>query len=184
MRPHPRIRKSAKWTLSLLSLPLAAAAVGSIWYSALINYADPADGVVGSADVSHGILQWSRYWSSTLHPASFKWNVYRTPPNEPAPAWTWHFYDPGPIGKHLFMPLWLPAPVLVVAAGLLWLQDIRMRYRDLPGHCHKCGYDRRGLPTDCSCPECGGAAPGGKQATSTTSSDLNTPRKRLSNGGL
>jgi hypothetical protein len=161
MGPHPRTRKTAKWLLTALALPLAAATIGSFWYGLLINYSDPSDGVTGSLHVSYGILQWSRYWGNSYRTADFTWNYARLSAADQRPPWTWRFYDPGPIGKHVFLPLWIPAGLGALPGALLWVHDIRMRHRDRAGHCFKCGYDRRGLPSESNCPECGSPAPSG-----------------------
>ena len=159
MRPHPRTRKTSKWLLTALAMPLASAAVASLWYGLTINYTDPADAVTGSVKIDHGILRWSRYWGTTYRGADFTYGLARLTAADPAPQWTWRFFDPGPIGKHLFLPLWMPAALAAAPALLLWVQDIRMRHRDRAGHCIRCGYDRRGLPALANCPECG-SAPG------------------------
>jgi len=59
------------------------------------------------------------------------------------------------------IPMWLPALLFAVPAGLLWRTDIRAARRSRSGSCPDCGYDRRGLATDAKCPECGAASIGG-----------------------
>ena len=159
MRPHPRTRKTAKWLLTSVALPLAAATIISFWFSFLLNYSDAADGVVGSVKISHGVLRWSRFWRSSYLTSDFTWQLSHILATDPSPPWTWRFYDPGPIGKHVFLPLWIPAACGGLPAALLWIKDIRMRHRDRAGHCISCGYDHRGLPKDTSCPECGRRPP-------------------------
>jgi hypothetical protein len=41
---------------------------------------------------------------------------------------------------------------------LLMCSAVAVRKRPIPGHCTKCRYDLRSLPTDSPCPECGMAA--------------------------
>jgi hypothetical protein len=159
MRPHPRTRKTAKWLLTSVALPLAAATIISFWFSFLLNYSDTADGVVGSVKISHGVLRWSRFWRSSFLTSDFDCQFTRILASDPRSQWTWRFYDLGLIGKYVFLPLWIPAVLAGFPAALLWVKDTRMRHRDRAGHCVTCGYDRKGLPDDRSCPECGSPAP-------------------------
>jgi predicted Zn-ribbon and HTH transcriptional regulator len=45
-----------------------------------------------------------------------------------------------------------PVILTSISAALLWYAD-RRRFK--LGSCSTCGYDRRGLPADAKCPECG-----------------------------
>ena len=68
------------------------------------------------------------------------WNLIRLPEWERNPANT-----------HLTLPFW-PLILALLAYGLLRLY----RLRDIPTHlCANCHYDRRGLPPNSPCPECG-----------------------------
>lgn len=55
-------------------------------------------------------------------------------------------------GRLVYLSVPLPSLLLLtlVATGVLWRLDRRYP----PGHCHKCGYNLRGLPKP-RCPECG-----------------------------
>jgi rubrerythrin len=51
-----------------------------------------------------------------------------------------------------------------LGAVALWIEDARRRRAAraiAAGLCKKCGYDRRGLPADATCPECGTVPAGG-----------------------
>jgi hypothetical protein len=157
MRPYPRTRKTAKWLLTTMTILLAGAAIGSLWYGLTIDYLDPGDRVSGSVKIDHGILRWSRYWGGRPRAARLDWELTRIQAAGPRPQWTWRFYDPGPAGKHLFLPLWIPAALTMLPAALAWRHDLRMRRRARAGECPSCGYPRAGLAPDAKCPECGAA---------------------------
>lgn len=72
------------------------------------------------------------------------------------PRWSRSRYVP-PITQIEF-PLWVP---MLVSCGLAipcWWPEIVAFRRRRAGHCHSCGYDRRGLAPDARCPECGAVA--------------------------
>lgn len=61
-------------------------------------------------------------------------------------------------GTWLF-PAWVPAlPIALGAAGLYFWG---WKARSVPGHCRKCGYDRRSIDAKSPCPECGRASKAG-----------------------
>jgi hypothetical protein len=55
--------------------------------------------------------------------------------------------------------LWVPVAVLAASTVLLWRVDLVEAMRARVGRCAKCGYSRAGLRPDAPCPECGSAAP-------------------------
>jgi hypothetical protein len=57
-----------------------------------------------------------------------------------------------PSGSSVGVSLMYPFLLTVVPAALLWYAN---RSRIGPGICVRCGYDRRGLPAEAKCPECG-----------------------------
>jgi hypothetical protein len=75
----------------------------------------------------------------------------RTGPHWRDSDWSWWFHFERD-GINV-VPLW--AIMLVTGVPALLLLSAARRLRRRPGHCHGCGYDRRGLPWDAPCPECG-----------------------------
>jgi hypothetical protein len=53
------------------------------------------------------------------------------------------------------VPIWPFALATGGCAFALWHADIRARRRARVGVCIGCGYDRRGIAADATCPECG-----------------------------
>ena len=155
MRPHPRILTSAKWFFTPVAALLIAITTLSYRYSSLLCYNDTSSGESARLNIDHAILRWSRYWGATQAIHYFRWEF--SPLKDPAPTWTWKFYDPGPIGKHLFLPLWFPTGAALLVTTVLWSRDTIKRRRRRAGLCLKCGYDLRGLDVTASCPECGAA---------------------------
>ena len=54
-------------------------------------------------------------------------------------------------------PAWAVEPLLLVLPVRSTLRATRAARRHRRGQCPACGYDRRGLPADRRCPECGAA---------------------------
>ena len=53
------------------------------------------------------------------------------------------------------IPVWMPILVWMAACSPLWCLVLQAAWRRHLGLCVACGYDRRGLPADAKCPECG-----------------------------
>src|SRR5690348_4131140 len=104
MRSYPRTRRAARWLLTTLSLSVAGATIGSYWYGLTLSYSNPKDAVTASLKIDHAVLRWSRYWGGNRI-ARRDCELVRIHAADPRPAWTWRFYDPGPAGRHLFLPL-------------------------------------------------------------------------------
>lgn len=58
-------------------------------------------------------------------------------------------------GIYIIAPIWPFAVVMSVRTAIPWWQDARLARRARIGLCGNCRYDRRGLPADAVCPECG-----------------------------
>jgi hypothetical protein len=161
-----RVRTWAKWAATLA----AVLAVGVAISSGLCSWGyrtTTADGdTLWSVGVEAGRITSRRVdgMSEVSVPPAVGWHMgwyrhwywgysgevlpYRT-------SWPWHAgvaYAQGP-------SLWLagasmlyPVVLTLIPAAFLWYKD---RRRFGPHACKGCGYDRRGLPADAKCPECG-----------------------------
>lgn len=150
MKPHPRIRKTTKWTGAAVSVVLVGVWVGSVWYIGAWRGKN-GHGV----DISGGRLNVS--WP--VAPGGWGevpgWHFDRYPT---ALHWMYERSDDA-IGTWIALPIWpiaLSAAIVTLAA---WRLDTLARRRARPGMCPKCGYDRAGLPEGAACPECGAGAP-------------------------
>ena len=54
------------------------------------------------------------------------------------------------------VPLWIPSIATLAITSLAWRYDLRADRRSRKC-CITCGYDRRGIPSNAPCPECGNA---------------------------
>jgi hypothetical protein len=57
--------------------------------------------------------------------------------------------------EYISVPLWPGVAILSLLAAFAWITEIRMSRLLGAARCSCCGYDRRGLPADAKCPECG-----------------------------
>ena len=55
----------------------------------------------------------------------------------------------------VFIPLWWPLPPLAVITTILWMREATHRRRATTHLCKRCRYDRSGLASAATCPECG-----------------------------
>jgi len=150
VRRYPRIRKLVKWSGAVVSLVFAVAWIGSSWWSigrmtntgfsvivqsACVEVADP-----GLSGVSLPAAQWAKGGPHFSLVWWFKWQTLGS-------------------GWDLVVPLWAPVLLAVLVTAAAWRRDAFAKRIERAGHCSKCGYDRRGLPTDSLCPECGATPP-------------------------
>jgi hypothetical protein len=159
-------RKSAKWTSTIAAALVVAAAVFSLFRSVGFEYISKGSKTAWGVSVRGGQLivgATSGYNLTLLHihegweiegPEEWKWLMYEDA--GPAPAWrgglAWHAAS-GPISDwNAGVTLLYPFLLAALPAGLLWWADCR---RSRPARCAECGYDRAGLTTAATCPECG-----------------------------
>jgi hypothetical protein len=84
------------------------------------------------------------------------WEWHRGP-RIPPMEWFGPMYGSTPSGRtYIWIPLWTPWLLAAAGSALLWFRDRPPQPLD---KCPRCRYDRRGLPADSPCPECGTAAP-------------------------
>jgi hypothetical protein len=113
-----------------------------LYYLSVPFYSGSSLGPHGSWRFEHGRIK-LQYSPSTFHESFYIANNsegLRFAPQLRASALNDWFIN---------LPLWVPFALTTTAAVLLW----RSRYPR--GHCHRCGYDRKGLPGATPCPECG-----------------------------
>jgi len=169
MKPHPRIRKTIKWSGAVVTLLLVVPWIGSCWWSvsrcdrapALDDQPEDiiavAPGVVlFSSTADHlrispkGFWNWGRYvpglhapWYRQRTPFQWWFDSYSSPPSFPFQS------------TELIIPLWPLPAMAIIPTALAWYLDARARRRERFGRCPKCGYDRTGLAAGAVCPECG-----------------------------
>src|SRR2546421_12907398 len=155
-------RAGAKWACSALAVLVAAAIVASTWgtlETTLFGPAPPGDiypPVRLMADIKPGTLYVMMYSPpSTDYPGREGLTVWR---HRASRAWS---LAPSISRRNqltlVTVPLWIPLCALAAPAGLLWYPDARAARRRRTGVCRSCGYDRRGLGAEATCPECGAA---------------------------
>jgi hypothetical protein len=155
MRPHPRIRRTLKWTAAAVTLLLAVLWIRSGWRSIDWNVGDgrgvflsrgvfgisifgppTRDGVTTTVSTVTG-------WLSYPHP--FKLRL-------------WYFYDRTGNLHSYMTPVWVPTALMLLSTAALWRKDTLARRRARLDCCPKCNYDRTGIAAGTVCPECGAPA--------------------------
>jgi hypothetical protein len=143
---------AASWCLSAFHLN----------WSSGVRYVDASGSIRWGMDVDEGLFQfcnrlcddhegWWRdgrppslrilhWWPSRTFPLA---DAYRKP--EGPSTWGWS----------VSIPLWMPAALSLLLAVWGGTLAKRLQRRRELGLCIACGYDRRGLAADATCPECG-----------------------------
>jgi hypothetical protein len=144
-RVLPRFRA---WIGPALILLIGSAWVSTRWYASAL-----AVGCV-SVGVNDGGFKFNVYNQKLIKPSSGL-HVVRNP----LPlAWKWKpVFRRNPTSTLVWIPLWMPLTLVVVATAVGGTLRVRGRIRRRFGHCPKCGYDLRGLQAGSPCPECGRA---------------------------
>jgi hypothetical protein len=146
MRPHPRIRKTAKWgALSLFALSCAG------WVTGRFAIAQWGDWQRGYVSVCGGdlVVEWPVGGAPDGPPrrllvvAGRGGSRGRPIATRDATHWL------------VVVPLWLAAGAAGAVAAAAWALDARSRRRAMAGRCARCGYDCAGLAVGVPCPECG-----------------------------
>jgi hypothetical protein len=169
MKPHPRIRKTIKWSGAAVTLLLVVVWIGSGWRTVRMVVAkgvavSVADGRVvfeRFPELPASVLNQSRWFE--LNSAGFD---YLKPVThaEPFSNWSYHIgwgmgrHERGPWWSLFYFPLWIPA---VLLASVILVINVRGRFarrRARLNLCPKCNYDRAGIAKDAVCPECGASA--------------------------
>ncbi|MCX5690324.1 MAG: hypothetical protein NTV94_11175 [Planctomycetota bacterium] len=83
--------------------------------------------------------------------------VPTTTPQVPRKLVWWFGGTWEPARKSLIVPLWFPILLVAGLSALAWRMDFAYRRRARIGCCTRCNYNRAGLPSAATCPECGAA---------------------------
>jgi hypothetical protein len=157
MRPHPRIRKTAKWGGAIATALLVGVWIGSAWWilwwgSGEMNEAAIASGRLYFRRESSpsGAISFPKGWSlrSAGH-ASMDWSY------EKGSGGTLNFGSRRIEITDTRIPLWIPVCIMLIPTVAAWRLDVIARRRAMPHLCTKCRYDRTGLAPGAVCPECG-----------------------------
>ena len=162
MRPHPRIRRVAKWTgLGACVLILAA------WGVSLRYGASTSIGNRGFLSVCNGSPAFIGTWMGSVSVGV--WDYFRvTWPKTVVLRHPWcgiqldrPWVMPMGNGFEIDVPFWLLLLAATIPTALLFHRD---RHRIPPGHCRQCGYNLFGNVSGV-CPECGGKVPAEQRPT-------------------
>jgi len=149
VKSHPRIRKTAKWGSTVLMALLIVSWIGSAWLHFSWRWQDESGFAISQGRVDTWGPANSTDWPQSPGPylaqsgkarqgLRFDWKA----------RWSSGFS----------VPLWFPVLLGAGMTCLAWRLDSLARRRERAGLCPKCYYDRKGLPPDTVCPECGATA--------------------------
>ena len=152
MKPHPRIRKTIKWGVAVVTVLLVVVwAASFIWFFGWSNVGN------GSAYFGGGGLQVTHFNGAGFTGApSYGRGDYSIVEVCVIPR----VYDLKGAWA-LVLPLWLPIGVASAGTAAAWRLDTLARHRAKLNLCPKCHYDRTGLAAGAVCPECGVGGVGG-----------------------
>jgi hypothetical protein len=143
MKPHPRIRKTIKWTGAAVSVLLMVAWIGSGWIAASLKHTFTVSIAAGvltvypyGVEFSHGDNREGFQWAFDRQP-NFIWSLCR------GDRYCW------------MISLWIPSSCALLVTLTAWRLDTLARRRARLNLCPKCNYDRTGLAAGAVCPECG-----------------------------
>jgi hypothetical protein len=166
MKPHPRIRKTAKWGGAIATV-LLVVWIGSGWGA--VSCWAPYSGL--SSRVGDGGFEVS--WGDGLQLPPDQpvggafgegWQIGTTytvcerfPRGDFPTAWWWwgDLSSNAPAVCVVAVPLWVPASLALAITALAWRLDALARRRAMINLCATCRYDRTGLAAGVACPECG-----------------------------
>ena len=139
------------WTHSRCLLILAVI-VGAAWVLTLALTARVV--IAGRQEV--GILRGCLYWSARFPGPREPFLAGDINPDSGRHEW-WPALDlqrtpAGLRGGGGYVSLWTPLSLVLI---LIVVRQLRQQPSASPGHCFACGYDRRELPAERPCPECG-----------------------------
>lgn len=164
-RRRARARRALKWSGTLFTVLLLMIYVASVWWSIVLWMNQRRCVVAVAGAVFYSRVDPPGSASPSARQPGLKWSIERL--ERSAIVWmpkyeeaTFDASRPRRVHgsyEDLWIPLWIPLVLIAVASVLLWWLD---RWRPLPGHCRKCGYDLTGNVSG-RCPECGQTVAGG-----------------------
>jgi len=153
VKPHPTIRKTAKWGGPIVSLALLAVIAWSHWWWLQYNSIRGAHFWLtgGSVTIDNSLFLPAeptapRHWQHARGQNPMQW----------FPGW---HINPGGRAWAVYLPLWPAAAAAMLASAAAWRLDTLARRGARAGNCPNCNYNRTGLISGAVCPECGAAAP-------------------------
>jgi hypothetical protein len=134
-------RAGVRWSFTVLFVALSLVWLLSRWLGVRLATSDCT-----CISVRSGLLVWVRFYGPRQSYTGLNAGPFR--PGE----WCWWFQEVrGNFVRSWGMPLWVIVLPLGGGATAAWIA----RRGSVPGHCSRCGYDRRGLVGGAKCPECG-----------------------------
>jgi hypothetical protein len=164
MRPHPRIRKTIKWTGAAVTLLLIVIFIASVALPDLHYYSNGWQvGVVAGQLTIFDLRKSPNLAAWPLKPAA-PWHVNwwcdmylgpsaSRPGSVISDIGLRYLTQPPNVG----IPIWWFAALFAAASAIAWRLDTLARRRTRLNLCPTCNYDRTGLAKDAVCPECGAA---------------------------
>ena len=142
-----------KWGGLFVSGLLVVVWVFSMWWSL---YRISFLGITNDFGIIHGCVWFEGRSSNASEYAKLfhhdtKWFLGRTPEPFFVGRVSWDSQS----RLHFSIPLWALALPATLVTVLIWRHDRLATCRAMTGACPKCTYDRRGIPADAPCPECG-----------------------------
>jgi hypothetical protein len=172
---HPRFRraKSVVFCAVLVMAALAGVVVCVLWaqsyqtgYGVVYAWDAQQRDVTVTTDRSRLYLEFFQYADPDEAPKVDLTEIFTfKPPSDTGAGffrpWNWrglgfdYHYDPHGAGAStvVYIPLWLPALLLLAPPAVSVLGYLRRQARRKRGLCERCGYDLRASPSQC--PECG-----------------------------
>lgn len=153
VNPHPRIRKTVKWSVLVIGVVLFVVGAASTWCGLGCFWWAPAGErhlwLSGGRVIYRTI---SEPAPTNLQYYQLNWDI-ETSPRVLIGSWWPQSSTTGPQRVQQF-PLWIPCLSVFGAAAMLWRWDV-IATRRAGGLCPACLYERTGLALRARCPECG-----------------------------
>ncbi len=141
-----------KWTATAVLVGVVSVWLASGWWYCW------RIGTHAGLNVNGGML--GVVWFGADHGADTGWTLMRTPEVSLLPRMPEVGSVVGLNGAwYVTIPIWMLALPALAMAVFFRHRHARVVRSERAGLCQQCAYDRRGLPSDAICPECGAAPP-------------------------
>ncbi len=146
MRPHPKLRKAAKWAGLALTLLFLLA-----WTGAMVSWTS-WQGTSGAWCIAfHGCIKFGdQGYVSPFASTGFAFGFRFPEPLIWWPSWL-RFFN----GWQACLPLWIPCALALACTITAWRLDTLAAPRTRTPACRACKYPLTGLASATRCPECG-----------------------------